>query len=137
MVESSKAFSEGSVGIYIEDKFLKSVLPFRNFRKCAFEGEWSRSSYRRQDEMTGQLLRERLLPLTASSQLTGLTKSYLHQHLKAQRCWSGQGHQEMYSYYVWGFWCRFSNLQKWSPFLTQARVDFQQEYQNCQVFWSN
>lgn len=75
MVESSKAFSEGGVGIYIEDKFLKSVLPFRNFRKCAFEVERSRSSYRRQDEMTGQLLRERLFPLTASSQLTKVSQN--------------------------------------------------------------
>lgn len=75
MVESSKAFSEGSVGIYIKDKFLKYVLPFRNFGKCSFEIELSRSSYRRQDEITGQLLREHLLPLTASSQLTKVSQN--------------------------------------------------------------
>lgn len=75
MVVSSKTFSEGSVGIYIKDKCLKSVLPFRNFRNYTFEVELSRSSYRRQDEITGQLLREHLLPLTASSQLTKVSQN--------------------------------------------------------------
>lgn len=75
MVESSKAFSEGSVGIYIKDKFLKSVLPFRNIGKWTFEVELSRSSYRKQDEITGQLLREHLLPLTASSQSTKVSQN--------------------------------------------------------------
>lgn len=75
MAESSKAFSEGSVRIYIEDKFLKSVLSFRNFRKCAFKVEQSWLSYRRQDKIIGQLLRKHLLPLTASSQLTKVSQN--------------------------------------------------------------